>query len=132
MTRPPHPTPRVGRSDPDFNAAIGRRIRNRRRSIGLTSVVLGEAVGVTYQQIYKYETGLNTVPPIVLVRLAKALRVPVGYLLGEEDGAEEPALNISVQRIHALLTGFDAIPRKHQDAVVKLIAALQPGDGARS
>jgi transcriptional regulator with XRE-family HTH domain len=58
---------------------IGRRLRARRRLMGLTQAAVGEACGLTFQQIHKYETGLMMIPASRLWKLSGALGVPVGY-----------------------------------------------------
>ena len=58
---------------------IGRRLRARRRLMGLTQAAVGEACGLTFQQVHKYETGLMMIPASRLWRLSGALGVPVSY-----------------------------------------------------
>jgi transcriptional regulator with XRE-family HTH domain len=58
---------------------IGRRLRARRRLMGLTQTAVGEACGLTFQQVHKYETGLMMIPASRLWRLSGALGVPVSY-----------------------------------------------------
>ncbi|MBI1197259.1 MAG: helix-turn-helix domain-containing protein [Phenylobacterium sp.] len=75
-------------------ATVGRRIRRRRRLLGLTQQGLGQACGVTFQQVQKYETATCRVSAPVLWKLARALDVDVGYFflgLEEEIAAEPPA-----------------------------------------
>lgn len=66
---------------------VGARIRAERTQAGLTQSQLGTAVGVTFQQIQKYERGTNRVSASMLVRTAKALGVSVSCLFPEPDGA---------------------------------------------
>jgi transcriptional regulator with XRE-family HTH domain len=74
--------------------AIGARIRLRRKSLSLTQGVLAGRIGVTFQQVQKYERGANRVSGSTLVAVAKALDTTVGWLVGEEsgDGGEAEAL----------------------------------------
>ncbi len=58
---------------------VGRRIRERRRELGLSLEKLGAALGVSYQQIQKYEIGINRVAAGRLWDMAKILEVDVGY-----------------------------------------------------
>lgn len=65
---------------------IGRLLRLRRRQMALTLAQLGGLVGVTFQQIAKYESGQSRVSAETLWRLAKVLEVQVGFFyegLGE-------------------------------------------------
>lgn len=62
-----------------FAQIIGRRLRMRRRLLGLTQAAVGEACGLTFQQIHKYESGLIMVSASRLWKLSNALGVPVSY-----------------------------------------------------
>jgi transcriptional regulator with XRE-family HTH domain len=80
-------TPR-GRST-EVDAYVGARIRARRRMLGVTQEQLAEALGLTHQQIRKYERGLNRVSASKLYKTARILSVPMTYFfegLDEEDG----------------------------------------------
>ncbi|MXU63828.1 helix-turn-helix domain-containing protein [Oceanomicrobium pacificus] len=58
---------------------VGKRIRHRRWMVGMTQQQLGEIVGIKFQQIQKYETGMNRVSASRLWDIAKALQVPVSF-----------------------------------------------------
>jgi len=63
----------------DIDLHLGKRLRRRRRLLGLTQQQLADAVGVRFQQIQKYECGANRISAARLWRLAEALEVAVGY-----------------------------------------------------
>lgn len=63
----------------DIDLHLGKRLRRRRRLLGLTQQQLADAVGVRFQQIQKYECGANRISAARLWRLSEALEVPVGY-----------------------------------------------------
>src|SRR6201993_1638323 len=63
----------------DIDLHLGKRLRRRRRLLGLTQQQLAVAVGVRFQQIQKYECGANRISAARLWKLAEALEVPVGY-----------------------------------------------------
>jgi transcriptional regulator with XRE-family HTH domain len=69
----------VKKSPSDADRHIGRRIRLRRISIGMSQERLGELLGLTFQQVQKYEKGMNRVGAGRLVDVAGALGVPVSY-----------------------------------------------------
>ena len=88
---------------------VGRRIRQRRRLLGLTQEKLAKAVNIRFQQIQKYESGANRVSASRLWSLARVMDVSVAYFFeglngdhlvgeGEENGAagfaEAPAENV--------------------------------------
>ena len=63
----------------DIDAHLGRRLRRRRRLLGLTQEQLALAVGVRFQQIQKYECGANRISAARLWSLAQALEAPINY-----------------------------------------------------
>lgn len=65
--------------DESFNCACGKKIRSRRLTLGLTQSNLAESVGVTFQQIQKYEKGTNGVSAEKLGKIAEKLKVNVLY-----------------------------------------------------
>ncbi len=62
---------------------IGARVRLRRKSLGLSQGDLGKYLGVTFQQIQKYERGTNHISAVRLVHISKVLSAPVDYFLGK-------------------------------------------------
>lgn len=69
------------------DAHVGKRLRQRRVAIGLTQDKLAKAVGITFQQVQKYERGTNRIVASRLYELAQVLRVSVEYFF-EGFGAE--------------------------------------------
>lgn len=63
----------------DIDLHLGKRLRRRRRLLGLTQQQLALVVGVRFQQIQKYECGANRISAARLWSLAEALEVPVAY-----------------------------------------------------
>ena len=72
----------------DIDLHLGKRLRRRRRLLGLTQQQLAVAVGIRFQQIQKYECGANRISAARLWQLSEALEVPVGYFY---DGFAEAA-----------------------------------------
>jgi transcriptional regulator with XRE-family HTH domain len=58
---------------------VGSRIRLRRTLLGMSQVSLGEALGLTVQQVQKYESGVNRVVASRLFDLSRVLEVPIGF-----------------------------------------------------
>jgi transcriptional regulator with XRE-family HTH domain len=122
------PKPEIG-ADP-IDLAVGERLRIRRRWMGLSQTELANALGVTFQQVQKYEKGSNRISASMLVRAAAALETSVAYLVGE-DGTE-PAeqiimANLSTPGAAELLAAFakirDGDSRRALLAVVEQLAA---------
>jgi transcriptional regulator with XRE-family HTH domain len=63
----------------NFNIHLGRRLRLRRLSLGLTQTKVAQAINVTFQQIQKYEKGTNGVSSNRLMQLSQFLKVPIIY-----------------------------------------------------
>ena len=70
----------------NFNAHLGKKLRMRRLSLGLTQTKVAQAINVTFQQIQKYEKGTNGVSSIRLLQLSNYLKVPINYFF--EDFSE--------------------------------------------
>lgn len=71
---------------------VGARVRMRRVLIGMSQEKLGEALDLTFQQVQKYEKGLNRIGASRLYQIARVLGVPVSYFY---DGLEMPEMQIA-------------------------------------
>jgi transcriptional regulator with XRE-family HTH domain len=87
--RPKRGAPPGKKRTTEVDRVIGAKIRMRRGELGMTQTDLGKAIGVTFQQVQKYEQGTNRVGGSRLAGVAKALDVSVAYLF--EQTAEEMA-----------------------------------------
>lgn len=75
------------RQGPDpIDVAVGARVRIRRRWLGFSQTQLANALGITFQQVQKYERGVNRVGASRLHDLARALDVPIGYFFDDVPG----------------------------------------------
>ena len=63
----------------NFNVHLGKKLRMRRLSLGLTQTKVAHAINVTFQQIQKYEKGTNGVSSNRLMQLSQFLKVPIIY-----------------------------------------------------
>ena len=63
----------------NFNIHLGKKLRMRRLSLGLTQTKVAQAINVTFQQIQKYEKGTNGISSLRIMQLANFLKVPVVY-----------------------------------------------------
>ena len=68
---------------------VGARVRMRRIMVGMSQEKLGEALGITFQQIQKYEKGTNRIGASRLQAAARILAVPVNYFF--EGASDDPA-----------------------------------------
>jgi transcriptional regulator with XRE-family HTH domain len=62
---------------------VGKRFRQRRSLLGMSQTAVGDAVGLTFQQVQKYERGSNRISASRLVEFAEVLDVPVPYFFDE-------------------------------------------------
>ena len=72
---------------------VGGRVRMRRKMIGMSQQGLGEALGITFQQIQKYEKGTNRIGASRLQHISEVLNVPVAYFFDgwPADGRSTPS-----------------------------------------
>lgn len=84
------------------DAHVGKRIRHRRWMVGMTQQQLADKVGIKFQQIQKYETGMNRVSASRLWDIAQALDVSISFFFegfeGETGRTETPAAAHEAQR----------------------------------
>jgi len=112
-------TPRSGATD----VALGERIRRRRRELGLSQSALGGKLGITFQQVQKYENGANRVSASMLVKLSEALAMPVMQILHDVDPTAPPADSDSDAAL--LLAAFGKIRSPEmRAAILTLVVGL--------
>ena len=110
---------------------VGKRIRQRRWMNGTTQQQLAEAVGIKFQQIQKYETGMNRVSASRLWDIAHVLEVPVSFFFeGLEtvaDGAQSgqvPGDVLTDKEALDLLRSYYAIPENQRRRLFDLARVL--------
>jgi transcriptional regulator with XRE-family HTH domain len=97
---------------------VGRRIRAQRLTRQMSQTELGTRVGITFQQIQKYEKGVNRVGAGRLTRIADVLGVPVAFLFG----ATEQATTTSTKAVNAAFSFLEtagAVRLVHAYAEIK-------------
>ena len=80
--KPSGRTASLGHPNP-IDVHVGNRLRQRRTLLGMSQEKLGEAIGLTFQQVQKYERGMNRIGSSRLFDLARVLDVPVSYFFEE-------------------------------------------------
>ena len=108
---------------PLIDAHVGGRIRAFRRRRGLTQERLAERLGLTFQQVQKYERGTNRVSASKLFEIATILGVGVsGFFAGLAEPADhEGGASLRDQGVAGL---FDSLPPQHQQLIFALMQAL--------
>lgn len=117
---------------------VGKRIRHRRWMVGMTQQQLGDSVGIKFQQIQKYETGMNRVSASRLWDIASALDVPINFFFeGIEDSAMvleedmEPEAKgdlLADKEALELVRSYYAIPEQQRRRLFDLARVLSEGD----
>jgi len=114
---------RASKKPTEVDAEVGDRIRIMRLEQEMSQTVLADAVGVTFQQLQKYEKGMNRVSASRLVAFAKALKIDPGYLLGGNGATVRPA-DTRIERMlvdlhgHKLAAAFLAIDDREVQASI--------------
>ncbi len=118
---------------------VGKRLRSRRTLLGMSQEKLGEAVGVTFQQIQKYERGLNRIGSSRLYEFARVLSNSVSYFFeGMETVANDsshPAMaedsagfeyeNLANKEVLSLVRAFSGITdQKVRKDILSLVKSL--------
>lgn len=124
----------------DIDRIVGENIYRQRRRLKLTQERLGELLGLTFQQVQKYEKGVNRVSAGRLYEIANVLEVPVGFFFegagappfreapGLAEDTEEPQIAILSDEVLQLIDAFQKI----DDASLRrsLLATIQAAASA--
>ncbi len=113
---------------------VGKRIRHRRWLVGMTQQQLAESVGIKFQQIQKYETGMNRVSASRLWDIASTLSVPVSFFfegLSGDRAVAEPEMESEVpldilkdKEALDLIRSYYAIPETQRRRLFELARVL--------
>ncbi len=113
---------RIVKEAPDpIDIHVGKRVRGRRVGLGISQTKLGQAIGVTFQQIQKYENGANRVGSSNLYKIAKSLGVEVAYFF---EGIEEATRGLSESR----QSQFEEDPLRSREAIELMHNYYRIGD----
>ncbi|PVE24739.1 transcriptional regulator [Microvirga sp. KLBC 81] len=129
------------KSTSSIDKEIGTRVRMRRISIGMSQEKLGEMLGLTFQQVQKYEKGMNRISVGRLVDIAKILGVDIHFFFnGIKSGKAEPGFAeeestpyiadvMSTPEGLQLIRTFTSIKSaKVRKSIVQLVASLAAQD----
>lgn len=123
---------------------VGQRLRARRKSLGISQSHLADDLGLTFQQVQKYERGTNRVSASVLFMISQILKAPVSYFfdgLGPSDGkgdyadiAPMPVVRLLTEERDgpALAEAFLTLKGPVRQAVVIMVVALASKERAPS
>ncbi|WP_375608418.1 MULTISPECIES: helix-turn-helix domain-containing protein [unclassified Bartonella] len=110
----------------DNEIFIGKKIRLKRKMLKISQKTLGQHLGVTFQQIQKYENGLNRVSAGRLKEIADILNVPVSFFYADILTKPQPPYPydevISSTEEYLLLKKFRVLTSIKQKAILQLIS----------
>jgi transcriptional regulator with XRE-family HTH domain len=130
---PPKKRKRISRAFHPTDIAVGRRVRDRRMLLGWSQQRLADALGVTFQQVQKYERGANRFSASMLDAVAKALKVPISHFFDEsrseslETSFDNP---LSHRETFELIRAYYSLPSDLRGKVLELLRSLQREIGA--
>ncbi len=108
----------------NFNIHLGKKLRMRRLSLGLTQTKVAQAINVTFQQIQKYEKGTNGVSSNRLMQLSQFLKVPITYFYEDfKDFKENKSENIDLDDLNYsfLSKTFSSLSRQQKDKILQVL-----------
>lgn len=112
-----------------IDAIVGKRIRARRQSLKLTQTQLADRIGVTFQQVQKYENGANRVSAARLWAISEVLEVPITFFF---EGAGTDESSVKQRRVDAfgsrdaieLMDLYTRLPRAQKVAVLSFLRSV--------
>ena len=115
----------MSKKSPDaYDVAVGARIRYHRLQAGISQEKLGEALGLTFQQIQKYEKGTNRCAPSRLVMMAKLFKININSFF-PTDGKPEPEMQINTGVRREIMREFDRIGKPRiESAILHILQAI--------
>jgi transcriptional regulator with XRE-family HTH domain len=118
------------------DAFVGARIKARRLEVSMSQEKLGAAIGLTFQQVQKYEKGSNRVGSSRLMQIANALKVAPAYFFDGSPGAGRKAQDqlasaadglsefASSKEGHALIRAFMNVPKDLRRSIVAMVEKI--------
>ncbi|NTB87716.1 helix-turn-helix transcriptional regulator [Agrobacterium tumefaciens] len=114
---------------------VGHRVRLRRTQLGISQGALGEKLGITFQQVQKYERGVNRVSASMLYEIAKALETSITFFFdGLPDGpttssptndSEQQQRFLASSEGHKLIAAISALPKNVRAKIISLAVSLK-------
>ena len=112
---------------------FGMRLRQRRTFLGFSQQTLGDAVGMTFQQIQKYEHGTNKISASRLLDFSRVLEVPVNYFYaGLGEIGEKTPKSLMVSDISQASLDDDVMLKKESTQLLKYYYEIDDEDLRKS
>ncbi len=97
---------------------VGASVRMRRKALNISQGELAESIGLTFQQVQKYESGANRISASKLYDIARALETPIGWFFEGVDSPAFPAADS--ETVHEFLTSSEGAE------LVRLFPKIRP------
>lgn len=114
----------------DLDLIIGRRVREIRLERGIDSKTLCKHLGITGQQLSKYEKALNRVSATSLYKISQFLRVPL-LSFYDQDSSPYIKQDMKENTLMGLIKALDKIPAASRKYLVKFLEALNDTDSTQ-
>ena len=105
----------------NFNIHLGKKLRMRRLSLGLTQTKVANAINVTFQQIQKYEKGTNGVSSSRLMQLSNFLKVPVTYFYEDYADSQMKADSTDDLNYSFLIKTFGKLSESQKLKIIQIL-----------
>jgi transcriptional regulator with XRE-family HTH domain len=112
----------------NIHQRVGARIRAARILRGITATEVGRCIGVSYQQIWKYEIGKSSISVDAITAIAQLLRMPISFFLEEAAIPFDMATSDSSGRV-VLLDAYDRLDPARRDLLISIAEALGGAGG---
>lgn len=122
----------TGKAPDPTDRHVGSRVRMRRMMLGISQEMLGKALHLSFQQVQKYEKGINRIGSGRMHRIAVALQVPVSFFFdGLPVGDGTPADHADASQVFitsadgvAVIKAFPKLSPRQRRAVAQLVTSL--------
>jgi len=108
----------------EIDMRVASRIRNARLRAGMSQTALAQALGLSLQQVHKYETGRNRLGPARLVGVCEALNLNVDQLFDGGDGRDPASDGGTDRECLEMVRYFQALPEPNRRSLVGLFRAI--------
>ena len=117
-TKPARRAPRATKGGPNpIDAHVGARVRLRRTLLGLSQEKLGQALGLTFQQVQKYERGVNRIGASRLYSLSRVLDVPITFFYEDLPAALAMGARRPTGLAEQAAANYDADPMSNRETM---------------
>jgi transcriptional regulator with XRE-family HTH domain len=108
-----------------FDEKLGMKIRQRRALMGMTQENLAETVGVTFQQIQKYENGTNRVSATRLFEFSQILKTPVNFFFDSLDDTDQKVSGFAEKEQEPFLSETDILKEKETLELIRVYYSIK-------